>query len=244
MLAGVLAGVLAFRLPRSISCYGLMFSSHVCSMRRLLLTYVPPLQLCAEGCVSCVMGFCHHCVSGLALYHGACHLTCPADLIPHWVEATSALVCIPAPASTQAPDTEESGSGSGDDVMQPNICGCNNDNSHPVCWVDQLVTLPSLCIARCLNIQHVLVGACPSDDEGASLAVSPHFVLGLDHGWPIQQPTPFVAVEGARSSQFYCRRQPEGRHLDCPHSRPHHVRLCHHCHGGGSPCSRTPAQVR
>ena len=38
---------------------------------------------------------------------------------------------------------------------------------------------------------------------------------------------PFVAVEGAISSQLHCRQQPEGRHLDCPHSRPHHVRLCH-----------------
>jgi hypothetical protein len=89
------------------------------------------------------------------------------------VEQTSALVCIPAPASTTAPNADdESGSGSGDDVLQPNLCNCGSSSSHPVCWVDQLVTLPSLCIARCLNIQHVLAGACPSDDEGSSLAVS------------------------------------------------------------------------
>eukprot|EP00045_Choanoeca_perplexa_P007108 m.62789 g.62789 ORF g.62789 m.62789 type:complete len:241 (-) comp13934_c0_seq1:138-860(-) len=125
-------------------------------------------SFCSTACESCLDGVCYHCVAGMALHQGVCMLTCPAPWIPHWIETTSALVCIP-PTDVE----DNSGSGSGDDDLQPNLCNCGTDNSFPVCWVDQLVTLPSLCIARCLNIQHVVEGECPKeDDEGASVALN------------------------------------------------------------------------
>eukprot|EP00730_Choanoeca_flexa_P014454 TRINITY_DN6329_c0_g1_i2.p1 TRINITY_DN6329_c0_g1~~TRINITY_DN6329_c0_g1_i2.p1 ORF type:complete len:250 (+),score=61.25 TRINITY_DN6329_c0_g1_i2:50-799(+) len=131
-------------------------------------------DFCSDGCLSCTDGLCQHCVSGLALHQGQCLLACPETMIPHWLEETSALICIPKPASTTA-SPEESGSGSGGDDFNPNpnLCNCPSDAGAPVCWVEQLVTLPSMCIARCLNIQHVLVGACPDDgSEGGSVAIN------------------------------------------------------------------------
>ncbi|EDQ86241.1 uncharacterized protein MONBRDRAFT_28489 [Monosiga brevicollis MX1] len=142
--------------------------------------------LCDSGCQTCTeTGYCQACMYPLHLLDGGCTLACPVGLKSQRIQLAGSLylLCVPeeddVDSGSGSGDGELEGSGSGDAGLEDDdatgSCDCINDELDPVCWVENQITLPSPCHARCLQIVWT-PGACVlennDDDEQQAAAAA------------------------------------------------------------------------